>query len=267
MKSPKRGNTHFFVDEAGDPTFYNKRGRLIVGQGGCSQLLMLGFIETGDPRAMRQAVLDLHNTVLADSYLQKIPSFADTSIAFHANKDCPEVRYLVYKMISSLDFKAQFVVSCKSEQVFKAIYNSNENEYYDGLVSRLFQNVLHRYKKNSICFSSRGSKDRRRPLELAIEKARDSFVAYYGEKASQRIPGIKIDVQAQSPKGEPCLSVVDYVAWALQRAYVTRQTRYYDFVADKVSYISELREDGMSKFSRKYPFDISKAARLQLGSS
>src|SRR5438067_13227935 len=115
MKTPKRGNTHFFVDEAGDPTFYNKKGRLIVGQGGCSPLLSLGLIETSNPRGMRQAVLDLHAEVLADTYLQKIPSFADTSIAFHANKDCPEVRYLVYKLLSTLDFKAQFVVSCKSE--------------------------------------------------------------------------------------------------------------------------------------------------------
>jgi hypothetical protein len=217
MKTPKNGETHFFVDEAGDPTFYNSRGRLIVGEGGCSRLLALGLIETQDPRSIRQAVLELHNEVLNDSYLQKIPSFASTSIAFHANKDCPEVRYLVYKMISKLDFKAQFIVSCKSEKVFKEIHNSDENEYYDGMVARLFQNVLHRYEANSICFSSRGSRDRRRPLELAI-----------------------------------------------QRAYMTRQVRYYDFVADKVSYISELREDGTARYSRKNPFDINKAALLQL---
>jgi uncharacterized protein DUF3800 len=268
MKTPKSSETHFFVDEAGDPTFYNSKGRLIVGEGGCSRLLALGLIETQDPRAMRQAVLDLHREVLNDSYLQKIPSFADTSIAFHANKDCPEVRYLVYRMIGALDFRAQFVVSCKSETVFKEKHHSEENQYYDDMVARLFQNCLHRFEKNTICFSSRGSRDRRRPLERAIENARTNFMAYYGgEKAAAFAPGIAINILAQSPKGEPCLSVIDYVAWALQRAYVTRQMRYYDFIADKVSYILELKEAGTAHYSRKNPFDINKAALLQLGSS
>ena len=170
-------------------------------------------------------------------------------------------------MISTLEFKAQFVVSCKSEKIFREVHNSDENQYYDSMVSRLFQNVLHRYEANSICFSSRGSRDRRRPLEMAIKNARANFEKYYGAKASALAPRIAVNIQAQSPKGEPCLSVIDYVAWALQRAYITRQVRYYDFVADKVSYISELREDGAAQYSRKNPFDINKAALLQLGSS
>lgn len=49
-----------------------------------------------------------------------------------------------------------------------------------------------------------------------------------------------IEVQPQSPKGEPCLSVIDYLSWALQRAYTKREMRYYDFVEDKVSYIADI---------------------------
>jgi len=36
MKSPKEESLYFFVDESGDPTFYDKQGNLIVGQAGCS---------------------------------------------------------------------------------------------------------------------------------------------------------------------------------------------------------------------------------------
>ena len=40
---------YFFVDESGDPTFYNKEGKFIVGEEGCSKILILGFIRTGNP--------------------------------------------------------------------------------------------------------------------------------------------------------------------------------------------------------------------------
>lgn len=263
MKKPKDGETNFFVDECGDPVFYDKKGKLIVGSEGCSLILGLGFIEVSDATPMRRAILALQKEVLSDSYLKKIPSvIRHTSIAFHANKDAPEVRYLMYKLIRSLDFKAQFVVSCKSEKVFRDLFNSDENDYYDTMVARLFKTVLHRFKKNSICFSSRGSRDRRLPLEQAILKAKQDFDNYYGTT----VIGSSFDVRAQSPSGEPCLSVIDYVAWALQRAYITGESRYYDFIADKVSYVVDLREAGTSRYSRKNPLDINRAALLQLGS-
>ena len=75
------------------------------------------------------------------------------------------------------------------------------------------------------------------------------------------------DIEAQSPGGEPCLSVIDYVGWALQRAYIMGESRYFDYIADKVSYICDLRETGTTRYSRKNRFDINRAALLQLGSS
>ena len=59
MKKAKPGSNWFFVDESGDPTFYDRKGNLIVGQGGCSPILVLGFVETQQPEPIRQAVLRL----------------------------------------------------------------------------------------------------------------------------------------------------------------------------------------------------------------
>jgi len=56
MKTPQDGPNWFFVDEAGDPTFYDRRGNYIVGQEGYSPILMLGFIETQDPKPFRRAL-------------------------------------------------------------------------------------------------------------------------------------------------------------------------------------------------------------------
>jgi len=102
MKKVKDGETNFFVDEFGDPVFYDKKGRLIVGSEGCSLLLGLGFVEIIDPRQARKAILALQQDILNDPYLNKIPSVVrQTSVAFHAAKDVPEVRYLMYRLIKS----------------------------------------------------------------------------------------------------------------------------------------------------------------------
>lgn len=68
MKKAKDKHSYFFVDESGDPTFYDKRGNLIVGNDGCSSILILGFIETQNPHLLRQSVLELQERVLLDIY-------------------------------------------------------------------------------------------------------------------------------------------------------------------------------------------------------
>ena len=238
MKEPKDGDLYFFVDEAGDATFYNRKGRLIVGTEGCSQLLILGFIRIKDnPAEMRQRILALHREVRNDPYFQQLPSFVDTSVAFHANKDAPEVRYLLFRLIRDLDFKACFVVSFKDEQLFKAKFHGRTNEYYDDMVSRLFQNSLHRYTRNHVTIAGRGSRSRQEPLERAVEQARLRFEERHGVNRATT----EVTVSIQQPKGEPCLAVIDYVAWAIQRCYTSADMKYYRLIQDKVSVIHELK--------------------------
>ena len=61
MKKKSEKTTYFFVDESGDPTFYDKKGKLIVGNEGVSKILILGFIKTEDPKSIRQAFAELQN--------------------------------------------------------------------------------------------------------------------------------------------------------------------------------------------------------------
>ncbi len=57
MKETKRDRVYYFVDEAGDPAFYNRNGEFIVGKEGCSKILMLGFIETDEPKVIKKISL------------------------------------------------------------------------------------------------------------------------------------------------------------------------------------------------------------------
>lgn len=260
MKRPIDGDRWYFVDETGDPVFYDRRGRLIVGEEGCSPILGLGFIETDDPATIRRALASLHAQVAADRYLQEIPSIAKTNRAFHAKDDVPEVRYLVYRRLAELDFKAQLVMARKNERVFRTTFHSDEGEFYDELVSRLFENVLHRHRRNHIYFSRRGSRTRQSKLEQAIRLGVAKFEARWNTKVET-----EIRVESQTAIGEPCLQLVDYMNWSVYRAFVKREMRYYHYVEEKVSLLVDLYDTAKypnNWYRRDNPFDINKTSPL-----
>jgi hypothetical protein len=260
VRKPAEGKNWYFVDETGDPVFYDHRGNLIVGQEGCSPILALGFIETTDPVPIRHALAELHTQIVADKYLQVIPSIQKTNRAFHAKDDAPEVRYLVYQCLAGSEFKAQFVVARKIERVFRNSFHAREAEFYDHLVSRLFENVLHRHTHNRIYFAQRGSRTRQAQLEQAVRRGVAKFESRWAAQVKTAV-----HVEPQTAVGEPCLQVIDYMNWAVYRAFVKREMRYYRFVEDKVSLLVDLYD--VSKYPRNWysrdnPFDIEKASPL-----
>jgi hypothetical protein len=260
MKTPQAGTNWFFVDEAGDPIFYDRRGNFIVGQPGCSPILILGFIETPNPQPVRQAILKLQREIVSDPYFQEFPSLKKMAVAFHAKDDVPEIRYQVYKLLAGLDFRAQFVVARKIERVFRNNFQAKETEFYDHLVSQLFENVLHRYQTNHIYFAKRGSRDRQIPLSRAIEQGIQRF-----EQKWQATVATTITIQAQMPKGEPCLSVIDYMNWAVYRAFTRGEMRYFNTVVDKVSLLVDLYDIDKypnNWYNRRNPFDAKKITPL-----
>ena len=256
----KQKINYFFVDEAGDPFFYDRYKRCIVGKEGCSKILLLGFIRTDDPVSLRKAVLTLKEEISKDKYLKKIPSLQKTLRAFHAKDDCPEVREKFYKMIVGLDFKAEFVVARKIESVFRDKHNSKPNIFYDNLIIKLFQEKLHLAEKNFIYFAVRGDKIRQEPLQDAVQTAVLAFENKWNKKV-----GSRMEILPQSPYGEPCLQIADYLNWAVQRAFIKKEDRYYKFIEDKVSYLVDIYDfDNYPNnfYNRKKKFDINKISPL-----
>ena len=241
MRKIGKKDIFYFVDEAGDPCFYNKHGKFIVGKEGCSKILMLGFVETDDPKRIRQELIQIRDKIRNDRYLKDVPSVLKSLQYFHATDDCPEVRQEVYKCMSALGFKSQFVVARKIEGVFKK-HGCNENRFYDSLISHLFKNVLHRAENNFIYFSKRGSSNRQEPLEKAIERAKDKFETKFFIKIRS-----DVKIQSQVPTGEPCLQVIDYMNWAIYRVFVKGEMRYFNFVKDRVSFVWDIYD------TTKYP--------------
>lgn len=248
------------MDEAGDPIFYNRYGQIIVGKGGCSKILLVGFIKTTNPEKLRKEILKLRNEIAKDSYFQGVPSMIKTLQAFHAKNDIPEIREKVYKLIAQLEFTAEFIVARKKEEIFKKRHNSKENIFYDDLIAKLFENKLHKAGKNIIYFAVRGSKTRQIPLNDAIQTAILTFEKKWKTKVSS-----EISIFPQTPSGEPCLQIADYMNWAVQRAFQKKEDRYVKFIQDKISYLVDLYDfDNYPKnfYSRKNPFEVNKISPL-----
>lgn len=260
MKKTAQETRYYFVDESGDPVFYDDRGRIILGHEGVSPILIVGFILTTNPGKIRKRLLELRETVTKDPYLQGIPSLQKTAIAFHAKDDCPEVRERVFRCLAELDFSAEVFVARKIENIFKKRHHSNENEFYDDLVSKLFQNKLHMATDNKIYFAVRGNRKRQAPLEQAILTAKTQFE----QKRNVSIQ-TTITIQPQSPYGEPCIQVIDYVNWAIQRAFLRKETRFLSMIGDKLKYVVDIYDtDKYPKnfYSKTNPFDVNKISPL-----
>jgi hypothetical protein len=260
MKKPMEGEYWYFVDESGDPTFYDRRGNLIVGQEGCSPILILEFVETSDSRSIRATINEAHVRVAASEYLKDIPSMKKTNLAFHAKDDCPEVRQEVFEALRPLDFKAQFVVARKIERVFRNSFQSKEREFYSHLVSHLFKNVTHRHTRNRIYFSRRGDRIHQQSMEQAVQKGIVNFEGKWNTKVQTQTT-----VLTHMPVGEPCLQVIDYMNWAVYRAFVKGEMRYFNFMAEKVRLLVDLYDTANyphNWYSRENPFDITKISPL-----
>ena len=100
---------HYFVDEAGDPVLYNRWGDLVAGQAGCSRYFILGFLDISNPTELEIELSQLRNSMLADPYFKKVPSFQPerkkTYLCFHAKDDIAEVRKEVFHLLMRHDLR------------------------------------------------------------------------------------------------------------------------------------------------------------------
>ena len=263
MKQAQDEHRFFYVDETGDPSFYGKGKKLIVGNEGCSRTFGVGFLRTADPAAIRQRLLALREGVLADRYLKDIPSMEKTRRAFHAKDDCPEVRKLVFGCLDGLEFSVQIVVARKLEALFKTRHKLSQDAFYNDLTSHLFERQLHLAHRNTIMFARRGNKAQQHALRIAVEAGVASFRNKYPNATTTTV-----DVQTAYSAEEPLLQAADYALWAVQRAFERGEMRYFDFIAPKVEIVWDIYDFASLKagspviFTRKNPFHIDKVSPL-----
>jgi hypothetical protein len=62
---------HYFVDEAGDGTLFNSKGKILIGTEGCSRFFILGLLDVLEPEFLAKNLEELRASLLADPYFKK----------------------------------------------------------------------------------------------------------------------------------------------------------------------------------------------------
>lgn len=238
---------HYFVDETGDPTLFNRKGNVIVGDQGCSRYFMLGKLEVDDPDGLSAQLATLRQDLLADPYFKAVPSMQlehrKTALAFHAKDDIPEVRREVYKLLLNAKVRFYAVVRDKTnlvtyvqhQNVRDASYRYRENEQYDILVRELFGKLHHMADTVRICFAKRGNKSRNAAFREALKQGADAFAQSFGFAH----PATN-DVVSATPPLCIGLQAVDYYLWALQRFYERREDRFLDLIWPQIGEVYDM---------------------------
>lgn len=250
---------HYFVDEAGDSVLFGRRGKLIIGEEGCSRFFMMGCLEVVDPVSLAADMERLRREMLADPTINRVPSMTlerkKTAQAFHAKDDIPEVRRDVFRLLTRHEVKFYAIIRDKAALATAVrlhnerdpTYRYSENEVYDTLVSRLFRDRLHKADHHEVVFAHRGHKDRTESLRAALDKARANFAQKWGIQGTGTI-----NVQAAYPRHHGGLQAVDYFLWALQRLYERREDRYWEVVRSQARLIMDLDDLRNARYGTWY---------------
>ena len=249
---------HFFVDEAGDLTFFGKGGRVVVGKQGVSNFFMVGVAEIPDPGFVDALLSELRTELLADPYFKGVPSMqpgaGKTARAFHGSKDPPEVRRDVIARLSLAKAKVFVAIRRKHTLVEQIRQPPTANRkqltlrrVYEDLVSRLFRNKLHKADRNEIVFAKHPTWTRREALSLAIRKAKTNFERKTG-LSSDKPTGIR----AAEPHEFGGLQVVDYYLWAIQRMYERGEDRFFESLRHAYRLIMDLDDTANRPYGEWY---------------
>lgn len=267
---------HYYVDEAGDSVLFNRKKQLCVGREGCSNFFFVGVLQVDHPVALQESLRNLRAELLADPYLSSIPSMQPerrkTAQEFHAKNDSPEVRRECFRLLMKHDLK--FFAVLRDKRVIARLvkehnakhpdYHYHPNQLYDRCISRLFKERLHKEDSYVIEFSKRGNRNRTEAMENAIEAARRNF------RLSHAIDSpVPIEIRVSQPHLSAGLQAVDYFLWALQRLFERCESRYYDFVADKVSLVYDIDDTRTNSYGEYYtkenPLSLEKCKRKEPG--
>jgi hypothetical protein len=235
---------HYFLDEAGDPSFYGKGKSIIVGTPGVSSCYFLGMVKfRSNLDLIRQEVSRLHREVTQDVYFKNIGSIEKKKnkygFYFHATDDIPEIRMLFFKFLNSLDCSFEAVVGRKIPNLYEKKHNANPHEFYADLLSHLLYHKLLHKNRVVLNIAERGTSTRLENLKLGLQKAEERFVLHYPETALDH--NVVFNVQNQT--SEPLLNIADYFCWSIQRVFERGETRYYDYLRDKIKIVIDLYDE------------------------
>lgn len=259
---------YLFIDESGDPNFYGKGGKLLVGQQGYQPLLIIGMIETENRRVLRKSVLEFQKKLEADPLFNTLHSIKP-GWYLHAIEDHPDIRAKFVEYIRSLEgFRTFVVIGRKNLNRFARKHNNNPTEFYYDLLYHLLKDRLREENTFYQLFLAKRQKTKMNYFEESVRNAIDR------DNKRRKTP-IKINYQCDVVLSSkfPELSIIDYLLWSLQRYIRSNQSRFYNALLTKYNLIidvydtanySTARSGRTNYYKQSDQFSLDKCSRFEL---
>jgi hypothetical protein len=107
---------------------------------------------------------------------------------------------------------------------------------------------LKKEQKLVLNIAERGSSTRAKVLDDALIKATSRATRKWGDA---NLKG-SVVFNVQTPLREPLLNIADYLGWAVQRVFEKGETRYYDYLREKIRLVIDLYDSERYTGSRNY---------------
>ncbi len=256
MKKTEKSKIYCFVDESGDPIFFNKKGKDLLKSEEVSPVFIVGYLETKNHNEITRKLNILREEIRNDDYLKGIPSIEKTLKHFHVKDDCSEVREKVFKAIKEMEIEVYIIVARKDTAQFINKFGGKDRKLYSYLVEKLFENRMHIYSEMDIYFSKMGNTVREHNMRDALEKAK---VAFHKKWGKENHGDMRLFIQ--EPSQIATLQVIDYLIWTVYRVYTKREMRYYNFIQEKIKLIVDIFDSEKypkNYYNEKNPLDINK---------
>lgn len=243
---------HYFVDEGGDATLFNRKGNVLVGTNGCSRFFIVGMLDVLKPQALQWRIEELRDQLMSDPYFQGVPSMRPetrkTARVFHAKDDIPEVRREVFKLLRETEGLRFYAIVTDKRSMLEYVrkkqekdkgYHYSPNELYGDLTKRLFKERLGTYGECDVVLSRREKFDRSAPFrELA-------------EDAKTRSEN-QIKIVSAHPHEHAGLQAVDYFVWTLQRLYERGEDRYLAYLWEAFRLVLDIDDTRKALYGVSY---------------
>ena len=193
---------------------------------------------------IREKIKILEKSIENDPYFKDVPSIqkkiSQWWFYFHAKDDIPEVRKIFFDFLNNdIKFSFEAMVWRKIPELFIKKHNKKDNEFYADLLSHLLKNKFKLWDRLVLNIAERWSSTRAHTLNMALEKAKERFTKKYPDH--KELCNIQFNIQ--TPLTEPILAIPDYMLWTIQRIFERWETRYYNFIKDKIKLVVDLYDD------------------------
>ena len=151
-------------------------------------------------------------------------------------------------MIKQLDCSFEAVVGRKDIERYETKHKGKEEYFYADLLSHLLKNKLAKGEKMVLHIAEKGKSTKHSNLDLALRKAIQRY-----RNGSEKVVNTSVVFNVAYPTQEPLLNVADYFCWTIQRIFEKGETRYYNYLKDKISLVIDVYDsDNYKKWSNYY---------------